>query len=93
MILGALVIGALTAYYFGIRVGAFAAAGSAGLFVMALFMPSKILYSYGLVGVFVAGVLVIGPRLPGRQKKKADFVRLSRATLGKALRLYRKLRR
>ncbi len=93
MILGALVIGALTAYYFGLRAGAFAAVGSAGLFFIGLFMPSKLLYTYGLVGVFVTGVLVIGPRMPGRQKKKADFVRLSRRSVGKALKFYRKLRR
>ena len=93
MILAALVIGAITAYYFGMRVGAFAAAGSVGLFVMGLVMPSKLLWSYGLVGAFIIGVLVVGPRLPGRQEKKADFFRVARAGTGKAMRLYRKLRR
>lgn len=93
MIIGALVIGAMTAYYFGIRVGAIAAVASAGLFLMGIVMPSKLLWSYGLVGAFVVGVLVIGPRLPGRQEKKADFLRFARSGTGKALRLYRKLRR
>lgn len=93
MILGALVIGAITAYYFGVRAGAFAAVGAAGLFVMGIVMPSKLLWSYGFVGAFVVGVLLIGPRLPGRQEKKADFLRIARMGMGKALRLYRKLRR
>tara|TARA_R110002096_G_scaffold292224_2_gene486672 strand:+ start:120118 stop:120399 length:282 start_codon:yes stop_codon:yes gene_type:complete len=93
MILGALVIGAITAYYFGLRVGAFAAVGAAGLFVMGIVMPSKLLYAYGFVGLFVVGVLFIGPRLPGRKEKKADFMRISRMGMGKALRFYRKLRR
>lgn len=93
MILGALVIGAITAYYFGLRVGAFAAAGAAGLFVLGIVMPGKLLWSYGLVGAFVTGVLVVGPRLPGRQQKKADFLKLTRKSTGKVLRFYRKLRR
>jgi hypothetical protein len=93
MILGSLVIGAITAYYFGLRAGAFAAAGAAGLFVMGIVMPSKLLYAYGFVGVFVVGVLTIGPRLPGRQEKKADFLRIARMGAGKALRLIAKLRR
>ncbi len=93
MILGALVIGAITAYYFGMRAGAFAAVGAAGLFVMGILMPSKLLYTYGFVAAFVVGVLLIGPRLPGRNEKKADFLRIARMGTGKALRLFRKLRR
>ncbi|MCP4444212.1 MAG: hypothetical protein GY811_02555 [Myxococcales bacterium] len=93
MILGALVIGAITAYYFGVRVGVYAAVASVGLFVLGIVMPSKLLWTYGLVGAFVVGVLVIGPRLPGRQENKADFLKATRSGMGKAMRLYRKLRR
>jgi len=93
MIIGALVIGALTAYYFGVRAGAFAAVGAVALFILGIAMPSKLLWTYGFVGLFVAGVLFVGPRQPGRQESKADFLRLARLGTGKALRLFRKLRR
>ncbi len=93
MILGAFVIGALTAYYFGIRLGAYAAAGAAGLFVIGNVMPGILFWSYGLVGLYLTGVLVIGPRLPGRKENKADFLRVARSGTAKAMRWYRNLRR
>jgi hypothetical protein len=93
MIIAALVIGAITAYYFGLRVGAAAILGSFGLFVLGIVMPSKLLWTYGLVGSYTLGVLVVGPRLPGRKESKADFLRLVRKGSGKVLGLVRKIRK
>ena len=93
MIIAALLIGAITAYYFGLRVGGFAAVSAAGLFVLGIVMPSKLLWAYGLVGAFVLGVLIIGPRLPGQKQKKADFLRVIRFASRRAMTLLRKLRR
>ncbi len=93
MIIAAIVIGAITAYYFGLRVGAAAVVGSFGLFVLGIFMPSKLLWTYGLVGTYTLGVLVVGPRLPGRKESKADFLRLFRKGTGKVFALYRKIRK
>ncbi len=92
MIIAALVIGAISAYYFGIRIGAFAAVGSVGLFVFGIVMPSKIIWAYGLVGAYVLAVLVVGPRLPGRQQKKADFFRILRVSSSALRRTYRRFR-
>lgn len=93
MILAALVIGAISAYYFGFRVGAFAAVGAAGLFVMGIVMPGKIIWAYGLVAAYTVAVLFVGPRLPGRKEKKQDFFRLLRKTSTSAMRAYRRVRK
>ena len=90
MIIAAIVIGAITAYYFGLRVGGIAAVGSFGLFVLGVFMPSKILWTYGLVGGYTLGVLVVGPHVPGRKESKANFLRMARKGGGKVLKLFRK---
>jgi hypothetical protein len=93
MIIAALVIGAITAYYFGLRVGALAVGGSFALFLVGIIMPSKLLWTYGLVGSYTLGVLIVGPRLPGRKESKADFLRLVRRASGKLLGMYRKIRK
>jgi hypothetical protein len=93
MIIAAIVIGAITAYYFGLRVGALAAGGAFALFLVGIVMPSKLLWTYGLVGSYTLGVLVVGPRLPGRKENKADFLRLVRRGAGKVLGMYRKIRK
>lgn len=93
MILGAVIVGVITAYYFGLKAGGFAAAVAFGLFFLGIVMPSKILWTYGVVGVFVAGVLVVGPRLPSRKEKKADFFRVGRKGMRSVLRLYRRIRK
>lgn len=87
MILGALVVGALTAYYFGMRAGAVAAAVAAALFLAALFLPGKALLLYGAVALGVGGVLLVGPRMPGRERNRADLVSLGRRLLRRGLKL------
>ncbi len=93
MILGAIIVGLITAYYFGLKVGGAAAAFSFALFLLGIVMPSKILWTYGSVGIFLVGVLTVGPRLPSHKEKKADFFRFGRKGMGSVLRLYRRFRR
>lgn len=93
MLIAALLIGAITAYYFGLRLGAFAAVGATALFFLGILMPGQIVWTYGVVGAYTVGVLFIGPRMPGRKEKRADFLRLVRRGAAVILRLYRRLRR
>ena len=93
MIIAAVVVGAITAYYFGLRVGALAVGGSFALFLVGLVMPSQLLWTYGLVGAYTLGVIIVGPRLPGRKESKADFLRLVRKASGKLFGIYRKFRK
>lgn len=62
MILAALFIGLLTAYYFGIRTGSAAAGAALGLFLLAAVAPAAKLLVYGLIAAAVVAVFVIGPR-------------------------------
>jgi hypothetical protein len=81
VIIAALVIGLVTAYYFGVRLGGYAAAAAGGLFLLAAVWPSKALVLYGIAAVGFLGVLMIGPKrqVPGA---KADVMRLLGKTLG-----------
>lgn len=90
MIIGALLIGLLTAYYFGIRTGVTAAAASALLFFVAAVVPGTTILVYSLVGLFVAGVCWLGPRRPAQAENdaRAAMRRLGRSALGK---LWRRL--
>ncbi len=88
MLIAAVVIGLVTAYYFGLRGGGIAAAVSGGLFVAALVMPGQAFTIYALVGVGLVTVLALGPRY-GRPGAKANLLRVGRRALGG---LWRKLR-
>ncbi len=81
MIIAAIVIGLVTAYYFGVRVGTYAAVAAAGLFFLAAVWPSRALFIYGVTAVGFLGILMVGPRrqTPGA---KADVMRLLGKTLG-----------
>ena len=63
MILASLLIGLLTAYYFGLRAGGTAAGVALGLFFLAAVVPSATILVYGLVALGVAAVCVMGPRV------------------------------
>jgi hypothetical protein len=62
MLLAAIVIGLLTAYYFGVRHGIWAAAVAAGLFFVAAVMPPLKIVAYGLVAAGIVGIYAIGPK-------------------------------
>ncbi len=70
MIIAALVIGLVTAYYFGLRLGWYAAAVAGGLFLLAMVWPSKALVLYAIAAIGFIAVLWIGPRrqVPGARQ-------------------------
>lgn len=77
MILAALVIGILTAYFFNVRLGVYAAAGSATLLLIAFFVPRYAVPAYAILILGVSALFLIGPRLERHKKNKAkvDWVR------------------
>ncbi|WP_428266092.1 hypothetical protein [Haliangium sp.] len=62
MILASLIIGLLTAYYFGLRHGITAALVAFGLFLVEAVVPGLTVPIYVAIGVGVVALLVIGPR-------------------------------
>ena len=70
MLIAALAVGLLTAYYFGVRPGMVAAGATAVLFLLAMVAPGLTLVAYGAVAVGVFGLLWAGPRM--RRKGSAS---------------------
>jgi hypothetical protein len=64
MILLALVVGGVTAWYLGIRPGVIAALASAVALLVATFVPGAALPVYVLLGLWLAGVWVLKTKLP-----------------------------
>ena len=62
MVLAALILGALTAYYFGLRTGAAVAVATFALCVVALFVPRLAIPIYVAVAVGLFAVWQIGAR-------------------------------
>lgn len=62
MLVAALVVGAVTAFYFGLRAGAAAAGVALALFAVAEVRPGAALWAYGLVAAGLVGVCTIGPK-------------------------------
>jgi len=88
MFIAALVVGALVAYYFGLRPGLVAAGATAGLFLLAAVIPGAAAYAYIVVGAGVAGVVVLGPKL-----KRPDSLAAGAGVNGRALRALATVRR
>ena len=80
MLITGLVIGLLTAYYFGIRFGAYAAVASTVALVAALVLPSMRWTIYGSVALYLVGVGVLGPR-SGKPMGNLAALRLARKGL------------
>jgi len=64
MILAALICGLFTAYYFGVRPGAAAAAVTFGLFLLAAIFPAIRWFAYLAVGGGIVGVTAMGAGRP-----------------------------
>ncbi len=62
MIFASLIIGLLTAYYYGLKRGATAAAVALGLFVVAVAVPGAMWPAYGLVAAGLIALFALGPR-------------------------------
>lgn len=91
MLLGALLIGLLTAYYLGLEVGITAAIAAAGLFLAAAVIPVLSVPIYLVVAVFIIGVIWLGPRRARAKDARVQAVRTalrrwSRQILGKVWR-------
>jgi hypothetical protein len=71
MIVLALVVGALTAWYLGIRTGVFAAIAAALALLVAMFVPGTALPVYVLLGLWCAGLWFFKTKLAslGRPKE------------------------
>ena len=89
VLVAAAVIGLLTAYYFGTRLGAYAAAAAAVAFVAAMVVPGAKWPVYAVVAIFVLGITFFGPRF-GRPAASADLLRHARRTVTWFLRRTRK---
>jgi hypothetical protein len=64
MLIAALIVGALTAYYFGLRRGVWAAAATFALLAVAAFVPRMQWPAYLLVAAAAVAVRLIGARRP-----------------------------
>jgi hypothetical protein len=62
MLLGALGVGLLAAYYFGLQAGIWAAAAAAALLIAAM-VPGLSLYAYVVLAIGVAALAFLGPKL------------------------------
>jgi hypothetical protein len=69
-VVAALIIGAVTAWYLGVRAGVFAAVISAALLVLALFVPPTALGIYIVLGAYVVGLYLFGSKIPGMANAK-----------------------
>lgn len=65
MVLLALVVGGITAWYLGVRIGVAAAVVSAVALLVAMFVPGAALPVYVLLGMWLAGLWVVKTKLPG----------------------------
>jgi hypothetical protein len=63
MLIAALLVGLMVAYYFGLRPGMVAAGATAALFLLAAVIPAAATYAYAMVCAGVAGVVFLGPKL------------------------------
>jgi hypothetical protein len=84
MLIAAILVGLLTAYYLGVRAGGVAAAATAGLCLLAALFPPLKLIAYALVGVGVAGVCLVGPhhQRPETKQQVQDLFKWGRRAFG-----------
>ena len=87
MLLSAIVIGALTAYYFGLRAGYYAAAATFVLCLAALVVPRLAPPLY----LVLAGGAIVIQQIGSRRPRPADAVLVTRMARGAIGRAYAKL--
>jgi hypothetical protein len=71
MILAAVAVGLLVAYYFGLRAGTYAAAAAGGAFLVAAIVPPFAVIAYVAVGAGVLFTCIAGPKLGTPPKEGA----------------------
>jgi hypothetical protein len=67
--LPALIVGALTAWYLGLRAGIIAAGVTLGALIVAGFVPGLTIAVYALVLAWSAALYFLGPRISASSKK------------------------
>lgn len=92
MVIAALLVGLLVAYYFGLRPGMMAAGTTAALCLVAMVAPHLAIFAYGAIGVGVGAVCMLGPKLR-RKKTPAQMTFAARAGVAEVMRRYRQLKR
>ena len=70
--LPALIVGALTAWYLGIRTGVIAAAVTLGALIVASFVPGLTIAVYALVLAWSAALYFLGAKLSSASSKKGN---------------------
>jgi hypothetical protein len=88
MLLATLIVGGLTAYWLGLRPGAWAAVATLALLMLAALVPPLALFIHLALAVGVLAVCVVG----SRRERPADAVRATRwvrATVGRLVTLAR----
>jgi hypothetical protein len=90
MIIAALAVGLVTAYYFGLRPGMVAAGATAVLCLVALVAPGLALYAYGALAAGVFGLFWAGPRMR-RKGSPSQLAFLAKLGLARAKRAARDL--
>lgn len=72
MIVLALVVGAVTGWYLGVRAGVLAAAMSAIGLLIAMFVPGTALPVYVAIGLWLGALYLIKTKLPGLVQKPEE---------------------
>jgi hypothetical protein len=88
MLLAALIVGGLTAYWLGLQRGLWAAVATFALLLVALFVPALAQPIHVLLAVGVLAVFIVG----SKQQRPADAVRATRwvrATVGRVVAIVR----
>jgi hypothetical protein len=83
MILLALIVGGVTAWYLGARIGAYAAIASAAALLVATVVPGTSLPVYAIIGLWLAGVwffkgklaALVQPKQPEKKGWEREFDR------------------
>ena len=89
MLIAALLCGLVTAYYFGIKAGTYAAAVAAGLSLAAIVAPGWASWAYALIAGGLIGVCFLGPRF-GKPLSKHRAILGVRSLLGPLYKRFKK---
>ena len=89
--LPALIVGALTAWYLGLRAGIIAAIVTAAAMLVATFVPGATLVVYALVIAWSAAVYFLGAKITERTKGPGWLGSITGGVTGQVTSWYRKL--
>jgi hypothetical protein len=84
MLIAAIFVGGLTAYYFGLRAGAVAAVAALAVLLVPLFFPRYAMYCW----IGLAGVTVAIQQVGSRRKRPTDAVLAVAWLKGRAAKLW-----